>query len=198
MFTGLVEETGKTVECRREGKSARLTVEAQTLHDGAHVGDSIAVNGCCLTVVAIEGRRLTFDAIPETLDRTNLGELAPGDSVNLERPLAADGRLNGHFVQGHIDGVGTVLALTPADNAVIMEIAAPAGLRRYLVEKGSVALDGVSLTVAEVRPASFTVWTIPHTRLVTTLGERAAGDRVNLECDLLGKYIERLLEARGV
>jgi riboflavin synthase len=196
MFTGLVEETGATVECVREARSARLTVSTPTIHVGARIGDSVAINGCCLTVIGADRDRLTFDAIPETLDRTNLGNLKPGDLVNLERPLSASGRLDGHFVQGHIDGVGEIVSLTPDGNAVVIEIEAPEPLRRYFVEKGSVAVDGVSLTVAAVRAETFTIWTIPHTRRVTTLGARLVGDRVNLECDLLGKYIERLLEAR--
>jgi riboflavin synthase len=196
MFTGLVEEAGAAVRCLREARSTRLTVDTTAVHSGLKLGESIAVNGCCLTVVEIDNNRLTFDVIPETLDRTNLGDLKPGDPVNLERPLAVGARLDGHFVQGHIDGVGTITAVTPAENAVIMEIEPPQQLMRYLVEKGSVAVDGVSLTVASVRPKAFTIWTIPHTRKVTTLGRREVGDRVNLECDLLGKYIERLLEAR--
>jgi riboflavin synthase len=197
MFTGLVEETGTLVELAVEEHSGRLTVTAPTVHRDAKSGDSIAVNGCCLTVVAQEGDRLTFDVVPETLRRTNLGELKPGEAVNLERPLAVGARLGGHFVQGHIDGVGTVLAETPEENAVVVEIGVPEPLRRYIVEKGSIAVDGVSLTVAEARPESFTVWTIPHTRAITTLGQRGVGSRVNLECDLLGKYIERLLAERG-
>ncbi len=196
MFTGLVEETGAVIEIVHGERSAQLTVQAPLVHGDAKLGDSIAVNGCCLTVIAIDGEHLTFDAIPETLSRTNLGALRVGERVNLERPLAVGARLGGHFVQGHIDGVGTVVAVTPEDNAVVMEIDVPALLRRYFVEKGSVAVDGVSLTVAEVREETFTVWTIPHTREVTTLGDRHVGDRVNLECDLLGKYIERLVETR--
>jgi riboflavin synthase len=197
MFTGLVEEMGRVVQVVPGEQSATLTVSAPMVHQGVKLGDSIAINGCCLTVVAYEEDRLTFDAVPETLRRTNLGGLCPGEEVNLERPLAVGARLGGHFVQGHIDGVGTVLAVTPEDNAVVMEIGVPEPLRRYLVEKGSVAVDGVSLTVAQVYPASFTVWTIPHTRAVTTLGRRAVGDPVNIECDLLGKYVERLLQATG-
>lgn len=198
MFTGLVEATGTLLDIAHGERSARLTVQAPIVSQDAHLGDSIAVNGCCLTVVAQEGERLTFDAVPETLARTNLGALSPGDSVNLERPLAVGARLGGHFVQGHIDGVGVVRAVTPEENAVVIEIEVPPSLRRYFVEKGSVTVDGVSLTVADVRPESFTVWTIPHTREITTLGLRAPGDRVNLECDLLGKYIERLLEQREI
>jgi riboflavin synthase len=196
MFTGLVEETGRVVEIQLEERSAKLTVSAPLVHEGLKLGDSVAINGCCLTVIAQEGDHLTFDAVPETLIRTNLGALCPGERVNLERSLQVGARLGGHFVQGHIDGVGTVLALTPDENAVVMEISIPVPLRRYFVEKGSVAVDGVSLTVASALRASFTVWTIPHTRAVTTLGNRQIGDRVNLECDLLGKYIERLLAER--
>ena len=195
MFTGLVEEIGQVVQIVPGDQSATLTVSAPTVHQGAQLGDSIAVNGCCLTVIAHDEDRLTFDAVPETLRRTNLGGLCPGEAVNLERPLAVGDRLGGHFVQGHIDGVGTVLAVAPEDNAVVMEIGAPEPLRRYIVEKGSIAVDGVSLTIAGVTPASFTVWTIPHTRAITTLGRRTVGDRVNLECDLLGKYVERLMQA---
>lgn len=198
MFTGLVEETGTVVAVELAARSARLIVSAPLVHQDAHLGDSIAVNGCCLTVVAQEEDQLTFDAVPETLDRTNLGALTPGARVNLERPLAVGARLGGHFVQGHIDGVGVVRVVTPEENAVVIEIEMPSPLRRYFVEKGSVAVDGVSLTIADVRPETFTVWTIPHTREVTTLGEREPGDRVNLECDLLGKYMERLLSERLV
>lgn len=197
MFTGLVEETGTVIECVQDGRTAQITVSAPLVHTDAKPGDSIAVNGCCLTVIAQEEDRLTFDAVPETLVRTNLSRLRPGDSVNLERPLAVGARLGGHFVQGHIDGVGIIRTITPEENAVVIEVEVPAPLRRYFVEKGSVAVDGVSLTVAEVRPTSFTVWVIPHTREVTTLGARCIGDPVNLECDLLGKYIERLLTERS-
>ena len=172
MFTGLVEEAGTVVDITHGERSARLTVKAPAVHQDAHLGDSIAVNGCCLTVIAQEGDHLTFDAIPETLARTNLGKLVPGARVNLERPLAVGARLGGHFVQGHIDGVGIVRSLTTEENAVVVEIEVPPALRRYFVEKGSVTVDGVSLTVAEVRPETFTVWTIPHTREITTLGER--------------------------
>lgn len=197
MFTGIVEEMGQVLTNVVGAQSARLTLSAPVVHEGVTVGESIAINGCCLTVVEREGATLVFDAVPETLARTNLGDLKPGDRVNLERSLAVGARLGGHFVQGHVDGVGTVLSVQPVENAVVMEFSAPSALRRYLIEKGSVAVDGVSLTVAEVRPESFTVWTIPHTRAITTLGMRQVGDRVNLECDLIGKYIERLLLERG-
>lgn len=196
MFTGIVEEMGTVAAISHGERSADLTVEASVVHEGVRLGDSIAVNGCCLTVVGMESGRLTFEAVPETLDRTNLGALNVGDVVNLERSLAVGGRFGGHFVQGHIDGVGEVRALRPDDNALVMEITVPPFLHRYFVEKGSVAVDGVSLTVASLTPDGFTVWTIPHTRSVTTLGKRGVGDAVNLECDLLGKYIERLMDAR--
>jgi riboflavin synthase len=196
MFTGLVEEAGTVVACEVEARTARLTVRAAKVHEGAQWGDSVAVNGCCLTVIAISGQQLTFDAVPETLARTNLGALQAEDIVNLERPLAANARLGGHFVQGHIDGVGAVVAVTPDENAVIIEIEAPAALRRYIVEKGSIAVDGVSLTVAGTDGATFSLWLIPHTRAVTTLGRLMVGDKVNLECDILGKYVERLLKDR--
>ncbi len=196
MFTGLVEETGKVVECLVEAHTAKLSLIAPLTHRGAKLGDSVAINGCCLTVVEIEGNRLAFDAVPETLARTNLGALSPGDRVNLERPLQIGARLGGHFVQGHIDGVGRIIGVTPDENAVIIEVEIPTELRRYFIPKGSVTVDGVSLTVAEVRENSFTLWIIPHTREVTNLGDRKVGDFVNLECDLLGKYMESLLSER--
>lgn len=198
MFTGIVEEMGRVEAIEHGERSATLTVEASVVQSDARLGDSISVNGCCLTVVAIGENSLTFEAIPETLARTSLGKLTVGDRVNLERSLSANGRLGGHFVQGHIDGVGEISGLHEDDNAIIMEIAVPETLRRYFVEKGSVAVDGVSLTVASLLANGFTIWTIPHTRAVTTLGSKKVGDTVNIECDLLGKYIERLLEARAV
>ena len=196
MFTGLVEESGQVVSSETQGETARLTIAAPKTSAGANLGDSVAINGCCLTVVAINGAELAFDAVPETMRRTNLGDLQPGSTVNLERPLLPMARLGGHFVQGHIDGTGMIRAITPDQNAIIFEIEVPAPLRRYMIEKGSIAVDGISLTVASVTPDSFTVWIIPHTREVTTLKYRNVGDRVNLECDLLGKYVERLLEER--
>ena len=196
MFTGLVEECGEVLEIERGERTARLTVKTKRVFEGAQLGDSVAVNGCCLTVIAIEGASLSFEAVPETLARTNLGALSAGSFVNLERPLMANARLGGHFVQGHIDGVGEVLAITPDENAVILKIGIPPALQRYFVEKGSVAVDGVSLTVASVESGAFTVWTIPHTREVTTLGRLFVGDQVNLECDILGKYIEQLVKDR--
>lgn len=198
MFTGLVEECGEVLAIERGERTAKLTVKTDRVYEGAQLGDSVAVNGCCLTVMEMAGSALTFEAVPETLARTNLGGLEAGSFVNLERPLTANARLGGHFVQGHIDGVGEVLAVTPDENAVVLKIGIPPALQRYFVEKGSIAVDGVSLTVAGVEPGSFTVWTIPHTREVTTLGRIFVGDRVNLECDILGKYIEQLVKDRIV
>ena len=198
MFTGLVEEAGKVTEIVIEGRTARLTVDSTLIYPGAALGDSVAVNGCCLTVVAIDHTRLTFDAVPETLARTNLGRLKPGSRVNLERPLQAGARLGGHFVQGHVDGVGTVTAVTPIENAVVIEVELMPELAKYVVEKGSISVDGVSLTVAGTTGCRFSVWTIPHTREITTLGDLTVGDSVNIECDLLGKYVERLLQTGSV
>ncbi len=198
MFTGLVEECGRVISIEVKGETARLTIGAKLVVEDVRLGDSIAINGCCLTVVEVASDRLTFEAVPETLRRTNLGSLSPNDPVNLERPLSANGRLGGHFVQGHIDGVGIVRDIRPEQNAVIYEIEVPAPLRRYFIEKGSVAVDGISLTVASVTPQTFTVWIIPHTRDVTNLSVRTVGSFVNLECDLLGKYMERLLQERFV
>ena len=164
MFTGLVEESGRVVASEIAGETARLTIAAEKVRAGAALGDSVAVNGCCLTVVAIDGPNLAFDAVPETMRRTNLGDLRVGDAVNLERPLLPTARLGGHFVQGHIDGAGVVRAITPEQNAVIFEIEVPPALRRYIIEKGSIAMDGISLTVASLTDRGFTVWIIPHTR----------------------------------
>ena len=197
MFTGLVEEAGRVEQLKIDGKTARLTVRCASVHEGAKLGDSVAINGCCLTVVAIEGRRLTFEAIPETLDKTNLGSLVQEDRVNLERPVLVGSRLGGHIVQGHIDGVGVVIDIIAEENAIVLWIEAPSELRRYIVKKGSIAVDGVSLTVADVEGSQFSIWTIPHTREITTLGDRILGDRVNLECDLIGKYVESLVGAHA-
>ncbi|MFC8598662.1 riboflavin synthase [Isoptericola sp. NPDC057191] len=197
MFTGIVEELGTVVSVREHADGARITLAADTVLAGTRDGDSIAVDGCCLTVAATgerDGRRTwTADLMAETLRRTSLGERRPGDEVNLERALAADGRFGGHVVQGHVDGVGTVLARTPGTQWEVVEIALPADLARYVVAQGSVAVDGVSLTVVSVGDASFTVSLIPETRARTTLGHRAVGEKVNLEVDVLSKYVERHL-----
>lgn len=198
MFTGLVEETGTLISLDRSALGARLTVRAPLVSSDAAIGDSIAINGCCLTAVVREGETLAFDLLAETLARTNLGELSVGASVNLERALAATARLGGHFVQGHIDGTAEVLALEPhgADHRV--EIALPAEFAHLVAFKGSIAVDGISLTIAEVGAESFVVWIIPHTLVQTNLRTRRAGERVNLEFDLLAKYLDRMLAARGL
>ena len=188
VFTGIVEELGSVRAVERAGPAARISVDAPVVTDGAVVGDSIAVNGCCLTVVDLGPGWWSADAVAETLGRTNLGRLVPGDPVNLERPVALGGRLGGHIVQGHVDGVGTVEQAAPE-----LRVSAGPEVLRYLVPKGSVTVDGVSLTVVSVEPDSFTVAVIPHTMQVTTLGRRAAGDTVNLEVDVIAKYAERLL-----
>jgi riboflavin synthase len=186
MFTGIVEELGRVR--RREG--GRFTFESTTVLEDAKIGDSIAVNGCCLTVVETGDGWWAADAVDETLSRTNLGDLAPGDPVNFERPVRAADRLGGHIVQGHVDAVGTVVE--PAPN---LRITLPADLARYVVEKGSITVDGCSLTVVEALEDAFTIAIIPHTTEVTTLGTRRPGDRVNLEVDLVAKYVERLLRS---
>lgn len=187
MFTGIVEELGR-VRARHGG---RFTFEAAAVLEDSSVGDSIAVNGCCLTVVALGDGWWSADAVDETLARTSLGGLSPGDPVNFERPVRASDRLGGHIVQGHVDAVGEVVE--PAPN---LRIRMPRELSRYVVEKGSIAVDGCSLTVVEALDDGFTVAVIPHTNAVTTLGMRRPGDAVNLEVDLVAKYVERLLDRR--
>ncbi len=195
MFTGIIEEMGEVLAVESFAAGARLRIRAGALIDGARVGESIAVSGVCLTMVSLAPGEFAADLAAETLRRTTLGELRPGDPVNLERPLRLDGRLGGHIVQGHVDGVGTITAVTPEGDGIWMEIAPPPPLLPYIAEKGSVAVDGISLTVARVfEGGHFTVALIPHTLTVTTLGLRAAGDRANIEVDILAKYVERLLE----
>ena len=196
MFTGIVEELGTVAGVEEQGDALRLTVRATTVLEDAGLGDSIAVNGCCLTVATRTEDTFTADVMQETLDKTSLQGVAPGDVVNLERAVTADKRLGGHIVQGHVDGVGTVVARTPSEHWEVVEIAlpdAPAGLARYLVDKGSITVDGVSLTVVEAGEDRFTVSLIPETLARTTLGRRAPGERVNLEVDVLAKHVERLL-----
>ena len=194
MFTGIVEEVGRVVA------AAGLRLEVACGFGDLVIGDSIAVNGVCLTIMELAdlGDEITFAAEPseETLARTSLGTLGAGSPVNLERPVPAGGRLGGHVVQGHVDGTGLVRGLDPQEGSVVMWIQAPVALRRYLVEKGSVAVDGVSLTVAGLEEAAFSVALIPHTLTATTLHSRAPGDVVNLEVDILAKYVESLLEER--
>lgn len=196
MFTGLIEETGTLLAVERSAAGARLTLRAPLVSSDAALGDSVAVNGCCLTVTAREGDTLAFDLLAETLARTNLGQLAPGVPVNLERALAAHARLGGHFVQGHIDTTSPVLAFEPVGSDHRLEIALAPDVARYVAFKGSIAVDGISLTVAEVLPDRFVLWIIPHTLAMTNLRGRKAGDLVNLEFDLLAKYVERILATR--
>jgi len=197
MFTGIVEELGEVVDLTDLGDSVRLGVRGPAVLDGTRQGDSIAVNGVCLTVVETDGDRFTADVMRETLQRSSLGALTPGAPVNLERPVRLDGRLGGHLVQGHVDGTATILERTPSPHWDLLRISLPAGLGRYVVAKGSITVDGVSLTVAAVDADSFTVSLIPTTLAVTTLGRKAPGDPVNLEVDVVAKYVERLLTREG-
>jgi riboflavin synthase, alpha subunit len=190
MFTGLIEEQGRVLTPPRNGK---LSLAASKVTEGLALGDSIAVNGVCLTVSAFSGQRFTADVMPETLHRSNLGELRTGSLVNLERALPATGRFGGHFVSGHIDGVGSLLSVRPEGNALIFSIRAAPELLRGIVEKGSVAIDGISLTVVEVTETLFSVSVIPHTAAVTILAGKRPGDRLNLETDMIGKYVLRAL-----
>jgi riboflavin synthase len=193
MFTGIVEQMGTVSEVSASDVGRRLIVAGDGLADLA-VGASIAVNGVCLTAVEVGDGSVALDVVPETLSRTNLGALSEGDRVNLERPMHADGRFDGHIVQGHVDGVGVIASLEGTDDqGTIMAIRPPEPLLRYLVEKGSVTVDGVSLTVASLIQGGFTVALIPHTLAVTNLGLRRPGETVNLEIDVLAKYVERLL-----
>ncbi|HKQ38787.1 MAG TPA: riboflavin synthase [Verrucomicrobiae bacterium] len=197
MFTGIVEETGRVEDVQETQSGIALRITAGRSAAGLKIGDSIAVNGCCLTVVEIRNdAQLRFDLLRETWDRTNLQFVSPGSHVNLERPLRADGRLDGHFVTGHIDGLGRIVRWERSGADHVLEIAPPAELIRQIVQKGSIAVDGISLTVASVNEKTFTVWIIPHTFEVTALRERKIGDAVNLETDILGKYIEKMLLAK--
>ena len=194
MFTGLVEEVGTVRSVTPVGDGARVVIEASLVLDDASLGASIAVNGCCLTVVEFDATSWAADAVPETLERTNIGSLRPGDVVNLERPLAAAGRFGGHIVQGHVDGTATISAIDELDDGSFRyTFAMSAALANYVVEKGSIAVDGISLTVAAVDATTFSIAVIPHTHEVTTLGRRTVGDVVNIEADVLAKYVERLV-----
>ncbi|MGP1585192.1 MAG: riboflavin synthase [Schwartzia sp. (in: firmicutes)] len=189
MFTGIVEEIG---EIKAIG-NGRLKVRAAVVLDGLRVGDSIAVNGVCLTVTAFDACSFTADVMPETFRRTTFGALPLGSSVNLERALSLGGRLGGHLVSGHVDGVGQIVDVREEKNARILRISAPPDILRYVIEKGSVAIEGVSLTVAAVTAAWFSVSLIPHTREITTLHQKKSGDRLNIENDVVGKYVEKFL-----
>lgn len=194
MFTGIIEETGVIRAVQRGAKSAVLTVEAKKILEDIHLGDSIATNGVCLTVTAVRGGCFTADVMNETLRRSSLGSLTPGSRVNLERAMAANGRFGGHIVSGHIDGTGTIVSVRRDDIAVWYTIRTTPQLMRYIVEKGSIAIDGISLTVATVETDRFSVSVIPHTAQETTLGEKRPGATVNLENDVIGKYVEKLMQ----
>jgi riboflavin synthase len=195
MFTGIVEELGTVEHVEDQGDAVRLTVRASTVLEGTGLGDSIAVNGCCLTVAERTDVTWTADVMLETLDKTSLRGIAPGDRVNLERAVTAHTRLGGHIVQGHVDGVGTIVARTPSEHWEVVEVAMPPEFSKYLVDKGSITVDGVSLTVVEARDDRFTVSLIPETLARTTLGFRQPGDRVNLETDVIAKHVEKLVRA---
>jgi riboflavin synthase len=211
VFTGIVEELGQVVMLERAAEPARLTIAGPEVTSDARRGDSIAINGVCLTVTAISGGEFTADVMGETLGRSSLGALAPGTPVNLERPVRPDGRLGGHMVQGHVDGTGVIVSRAPAGGWDVVRVSVPGELSRYVVEKGSVAVDGVSLTVSALSPpgaphppttpgqapgAWFEVSLIPETLQRTTLGTKQPGDVVNLEVDMIAKYVERLLAGR--
>ncbi|MBI4496997.1 MAG: riboflavin synthase [Chloroflexi bacterium] len=188
MFTGIIEEVGRV----RERTAGGLVITAQRTLEGMKLGDSMAVNGVCLTITRLEPDAFAVDVVPETFRRSNLGALNPGDPVNLERPLSPTDRLGGHIVQGHVEGVGQVLAMTPEGNAVNMRFAVSRRLLRYIVAKGFIALDGISLTVVDADDQGFSVTVIPFTREHTNLGARRVGDPVNLETDIIARYVERL------
>lgn len=193
MFTGIVEELGAIRAVRRGAASAVLSIGAAEVLSDLKIGDSVAVNGVCLTVTSLDDGGFTADVMHETLNRSSLGALVPGSRVNLERAMPANGRFGGHIVSGHIDGTGKIASVRPDDNALWYTISAAPELLRYIVEKGSITIDGISLTVAAVDEVSFSVSLIPHTAAVTTLGKKRAGDIVNLETDIIGKYVEKLL-----
>jgi riboflavin synthase len=201
MFTGIVEETGTVQKIEPTSKSIQLTVRTGITGRTLKLGSSLAINGCCLTVVKLgrsgKARTARFDLLKETWQRTNLQFAQEGSLVNLERPLSAKGELGGHFVTGHIDGVGRITRWERAGQDHVLDISAPPEVMRYIVQKGSIAVDGISLTVAGVQKKGFRIWIIPHTYEVTALRERKVGDAVNLEADLVGKYVEKFISARG-
>src|SRR5438445_11424580 len=197
MFTGLIEEVGGVVEVRASDGGTQLQIAAPRTAKKALRCDSIAVNGCCLTLTSRRGDRLTFDLLEETIARTNLQKLRRNDPVNLERALPAEGRLGGHFVQGHIDCVSPIVVFDKKGADFRLELELPAEFAQYVARKGSIALNGISLTVAEVLPKSFVVWIIPYTKRHTNLNRAQAGDLLNVEFDILAKYVERLLAVRG-
>lgn len=196
MFTGIIEEIGQIESVQKGSKSAVLHIRCNEVLDGTRVGDSIAVNGVCLTVTSMNNRGYTADVMAETLERSSLGSLRSGSRVNLERAMPADGRFGGHIVAGHIDGTGTIVEISKDETAVWYRVRTEPDILRYIVEKGSITIDGISLTVARVSREDFSVSIIPHTQGNTTLADRRTGDIVNLETDIIGKYIEKLLQPK--
>jgi len=192
MFTGIIEEIGTIERIERGARSSRLTISGNIIFSDLKLGDSVAVDGICLTASHISGKQFSADAMPETLTRTALGALRPGSCVNLERAMAANGRFGGHIVSGHIDGTGKIAHMQSDDNAVRVRIEADSSLLRYVIPKGSITIDGISLTIVEIDTGGFSVSVIPHTAMETTLLSKRPGDLVNLENDLIGKYVERL------
>ena len=197
MFTGIIEGLGTVSQVRPMDGGSRLTVAADFSLDGTGIGDSIAVNGACLTAVSLQGARFTVDVSPETLSKTTFKSIKIGDRVNLERALKLSDRLDGHLVSGHIDGLGTITGKQNQGNAIVVTFSVPESLSRYMIPKGSVAIDGVSLTINSCENQSFNVSIIPHTAKITTLGLKETGARVNIETDMLGKYVEKFLSGRG-
>lgn len=193
MFTGIVEELGTVEGIEKSKAPAVFTIRAKAILEGLKKGDSLSVNGVCLTVVGIEKDRFKADVIKETLERTNLERIKQGDKVNLEGALRPDGKISGHFVTGHVDGVGTIIKKSVEKNEILIEIGADKEILNGIVYKGSVAVDGISLTVAGIKPNSFLVYIIPHTAYVTTLGFKGVGEKVNLEVDILGKFVQKFL-----
>lgn len=197
MFTGIVEEKGKIENIIQGTKSCRITIRADIIFSDLKLGDSVAVNGVCLTACEINQPFFTADVMAETMRRTNLGSLTKGKSVNLERAMLLNGRFGGHIVSGHIDGTGTIVSKIREDNAVWVKVSANSNILKYIVEKGSVTLDGISLTVADVGNDNFSVSVIPHTAEETTLLDKSNGDKINIECDIIGKYVEKFTSKSG-
>ncbi|WP_147534897.1 riboflavin synthase [Bacillus marasmi] len=197
MFTGIIEEIGTMQKIHKQGSTLVLNIQASKILSDVHLGDSIAVNGVCLTVTEFSGTSFSVDVMPETFNSTSLAMLKPGSKVNLERAMAAGGRFGGHFVSGHVDGTGTIKAIKPEENAVYYTISVPKDGIRYCLHKGSVALDGTSLTIFYVKDSTITVSLIPHTRGETILGNKRVGDMVNIEFDLLGKYVFSMIEQKS-
>ncbi|WRP04908.1 riboflavin synthase [Rossellomorea aquimaris] len=196
MFTGIIEEIGSIERMKKSSSSMELTITAGRVLEDVHIGDSISVNGVCLTVTSFSSRQFQVDVMPETFEGTTLRNLSHGCKVNLERAMAANGRFGGHFVNGHVDGVGTIVRVDKVENAWYMDISIPENQSHLFIMKGSVAIDGTSLTVFDVKKNTITISLIPQTRGDTVLGERKVGDRVNIECDVMAKYFHRFYEAK--